>query len=154
MAWNVGVCSQNKYETILLSQDRADSPELLSRSRATVWGLRFLRRLVGALPSGKQRIHSNHQLSPGVLVTWFSPTTTTTERRAERRPEPGTEKTVDDKVERRVDVDEQLADVVEIEDGVAARVAVRVAHEVERTQRRLTQDGDDDDGDEHERHFL
>ena len=62
---------------------------MLSSSRAAVRGVRLLCRLVGAWPSGKQRIHSNHQLRPGVHVTWFPPTTT--ERRAERRPEPGTE---------------------------------------------------------------
>ena len=122
----------------------------VDRRRLSVISL-FL-RFTWTRTSRNYRSHGNRELCPELAIAGRG--SSTAERHGERCPKLGTEQTVDDEVQRRVDVDEQLADVVQIEDGVAARVAVGVAHEVERAQRRLTQDGDDDDGHEDERHFL
>ena len=75
-------------------------------------------------------------------------------RATEQDAEARTEQAVNDEVRRRIDVDEQLADVVQVEDHVAARVPAHVAHEVEDGQRRLADDRNHHDCAEHERHFL
>ena len=67
----------------------------------------------------------------------------------------GTEQAIDDEVDARVDIDEQLGGRLQVEDDVTAAVRRdRVADAVEHGERRLTDDGDQHDGDQDERHLT
>jgi len=73
------------------------------------------------------------------------------DRLVEPASELGTEQAVDDKVDARVDVDEQLGGRFQVEDDVAAAVASDgIADAVEHGERRLADDGDEHDGDQDE----
>ena len=79
----------------------------------------------------------------------------TADRLEQATAELGTEQAVDDEVDARVDVDEQLGAGLQVEYDVAAAVARdRVADAVERGQRRLADDRDQDHRHQDERHLA
>ncbi len=126
----------------------------------------FLYLHVGGVPHHRvsrattpSALHGRHRV---VLVTagagravrlYLRPDAVARDRREQQATELSREQAVDGEIDGTVDGHQQLADIVQIEDEVPTAVRLRIAHEVEHGERRLTHDGDDDDEDQEERDF-